>query len=95
MHPVYTFDKSMETLRRAMEVIPAGIYGHLGPAEGCHIPIALDDHTLRVGTATVTFDPALCDYALHSEPLTSTGKPCYMMDFTLKTGVEKVAFVIR
>jgi glutamate-1-semialdehyde 2,1-aminomutase len=39
MHPVYTFDKSMETLRRAMEVIPAGIYGHLGPAEGCHIPI--------------------------------------------------------
>ncbi len=39
MHPVYTFDKSMEMLRRAMNVIPAGIYGHLGPAEGCHIPI--------------------------------------------------------
>ena len=39
MHPVYTFDKSMELLRRAMNVIPAGIYGHLGPAEGCHIPI--------------------------------------------------------
>ncbi|MBQ7336872.1 MAG: aminotransferase class III-fold pyridoxal phosphate-dependent enzyme [Clostridia bacterium] len=39
MHPIYTFDKSMEMLRRAMNVIPAGIYGHLGPAEGCHIPI--------------------------------------------------------
>lgn len=39
MHPIYTFDKSMEQLRRAMKVIPAGIYGHLGPAEGCHIPI--------------------------------------------------------
>ena len=39
MHPIYTFDKSMAMLRRAMNVIPAGIYGHLGPAEGCHIPI--------------------------------------------------------
>ena len=39
MHPIYTFDKSMELIRRAMNVIPAGIYGHLGPAEGCHIPI--------------------------------------------------------
>ena len=39
MHPIYRFDKSMETLRRAMNVIPAGIYGHQGPAEGCHIPI--------------------------------------------------------
>lgn len=39
MHPVYKFDKSMATLRRAMNVIPAGIYGHQGPAEGCHIPI--------------------------------------------------------
>ena len=39
MHPVYQFDKSMEMLRRAMKVIPAGIYGHQGPAEGCHIPI--------------------------------------------------------
>lgn len=58
-------------------------------------PQLLDDHTLRVGTATVTFDPALCDYALHTEPLTTTGQPCYMMDFTLKAGVEKVTFVIR
>jgi glutamate-1-semialdehyde 2,1-aminomutase len=39
MHPIYKFDKSMELIRRAMNVIPAGIYGHLGPAEGCHIPI--------------------------------------------------------
>ena len=39
MHPIYTFDKSMAMLRRAMNVIPAGLYGHLGPVEGCHIPI--------------------------------------------------------
>ncbi|MBQ7397805.1 MAG: aminotransferase class III-fold pyridoxal phosphate-dependent enzyme [Clostridia bacterium] len=39
MHPIYTCDISMELIRRAMNVIPAGIYGHLGPAEGCHIPI--------------------------------------------------------
>ncbi len=39
MHKIYTFEKSMATLRRAMNVIPAGIYGHQGPAEGCHIPI--------------------------------------------------------
>ncbi len=29
----------MAMLRRAMNVIPAGLYGHLGPVEGCHIPI--------------------------------------------------------
>jgi hypothetical protein len=58
-------------------------------------PQLLNDHTLKVGTATVTFDPTLCDYALHTEPLTTTGKPCYMMDFTLKAGVEKIAFIMR
>ncbi len=58
-------------------------------------PEQLDECTLKVGTATVTFDPAACDYALHSEPLTTTGKPCYLMDFTLKAGVEKITFVMR
>ena len=31
--------KSQEMFKRALNVIPAGIYGHLGPAEGCMIPI--------------------------------------------------------
>ena len=39
MHPIYTFDKSMAMLRRAMNTIPGGIYGHQGPVEGCHIPV--------------------------------------------------------
>ncbi len=58
-------------------------------------PTLLDDHTLKVGAATVTFDPALCDYALHTESTTATGQPCYLMDFTLKEGVEKIEFVMR
>ena len=39
MHPVNSYEKSMAMLRRAMNVIPGGIYGHQGPVEGCHIPI--------------------------------------------------------
>jgi len=35
----YTYKKDFEYLSRASKVIPAGIYGHQGPAEGCHIPI--------------------------------------------------------
>ncbi|MEG2633177.1 MAG: aminotransferase class III-fold pyridoxal phosphate-dependent enzyme [Oscillospiraceae bacterium] len=35
-----TFTKSDEMLARASKVIPAGVYGHLGPAEGCFIPIS-------------------------------------------------------
>ncbi|MBQ7336874.1 MAG: heparinase II/III family protein [Clostridia bacterium] len=58
-------------------------------------PQQLDECTLKVGTATVTFDPSVCTYALHSEPTTATGQPCYMMDFTLKAGAEKVEFVMR
>ncbi|GAA1695169.1 aminotransferase class III-fold pyridoxal phosphate-dependent enzyme [Microbacterium sediminicola] len=34
----FRFDKSQEAFRRATRVIPAGIPGHLGPAEGLHIP---------------------------------------------------------
>lgn len=36
---MYTFEKSQEMLLRASRVIPAGVYGHLGPAEGCMIPV--------------------------------------------------------
>ena len=34
----YTYPKNVETMARAGKVIPAGVYGHLGPAEGCMIP---------------------------------------------------------
>lgn len=35
----YRYEKSQELFRRATKVIPAGVYGHLGPAEGCFIPV--------------------------------------------------------
>lgn len=31
--------KSQAAFKRALNVIPAGIYGHLGPSEGCMIPV--------------------------------------------------------
>jgi len=34
---VYT--KSREAFIRATKVIPSGVYGHLGPAEGCFVPV--------------------------------------------------------
>jgi glutamate-1-semialdehyde 2,1-aminomutase len=37
--PVYTHEKSREWFTRAAKVIPAGVYGHLGPAEGLFIPV--------------------------------------------------------
>ncbi len=33
------YDKSREIFDRATKVIPSGIYGHQGPAEGCFIPV--------------------------------------------------------
>ena len=35
----YNYKKSQEMFARAVKVIPSGIYGHLGPAEGCFIPV--------------------------------------------------------
>lgn len=32
------YTKSREMFERAEKVIPSGVYGHLGPAEGCFIP---------------------------------------------------------
>ena len=58
-------------------------------------PEQIDERTLKIGAATLTFDPSVCTHELHSEPTTATGQPCYMMDFTLKDGVEKVEFVMR
>jgi len=34
------YDKSRAMFDRAEKVIPSGVYGHLGPAEGCFIPVA-------------------------------------------------------
>ena len=33
-----SYTKSHEEYNRALKVIPSGVYGHLGPAEGCFIP---------------------------------------------------------
>ncbi|MBQ8717761.1 MAG: heparinase II/III family protein [Clostridia bacterium] len=90
-----TFDCADDCVTLTDEVIYTGQDSVVERLVSLFEPIALDDHTLRVGTATVTFDPALCDYALHSEPLTTTGAPCYMMDFILKAGVHKVTFMMR
>ncbi len=35
-----TYAASSEWFERATKVIPAGIYGHLGPAEGCFMPVS-------------------------------------------------------
>lgn len=34
----YTYEKNIEMFERATKVIPSGLYGHQGPAEGCYIP---------------------------------------------------------
>lgn len=39
MHDIYRHEKSREEFSRAVKVIPSGVYGHLGPAEGCFIPV--------------------------------------------------------
>ncbi|MGL6106263.1 aminotransferase class III-fold pyridoxal phosphate-dependent enzyme [Romboutsia sp.] len=36
---IYSYAKSKETFKRALKTIPAGIYGHLGPVNGCFTPI--------------------------------------------------------
>ncbi len=38
--PEYKHDKSHEYFNRAIKVIPSGIYGHLGPAEGLWVPVS-------------------------------------------------------
>lgn len=39
MHKINDYSKSREAFARAVKVIPSGIYGHQGPAEGCYVPI--------------------------------------------------------
>ena len=35
----YTYENSRRLFERALKVIPSGVYGHQGPAEGCFIPV--------------------------------------------------------
>lgn len=37
--PINHYENSRALFSRACQVIPSGIYGHLGPAEGCMIPV--------------------------------------------------------
>ena len=39
MHKINDYTKSREAFERAVKVIPSGIYGHQGPAEGCYVPV--------------------------------------------------------
>ncbi|MBE6695138.1 MAG: aminotransferase class III-fold pyridoxal phosphate-dependent enzyme [Ruminococcaceae bacterium] len=39
MRKINDYTKSREAFLRAEKVIPSGIYGHQGPAEGCYIPV--------------------------------------------------------
>lgn len=39
MRKINDYTKSREAFERAVRVIPSGIYGHQGPAEGCYVPI--------------------------------------------------------
>lgn len=39
MRKINDYTKSREQFLRAVKVIPSGIYGHQGPAEGCYTPI--------------------------------------------------------
>ena len=40
MFKINDYTKSREAFARAEKVIPSGIYGHLGPAEGCFVPVS-------------------------------------------------------
>ena len=46
--PEYTHEKSQEWFNRALNAIPSGVYGHLGPSEGLFLPITkwplMSDH---------------------------------------------------
>lgn len=37
---INNYEKSAAEFERALKVIPSGIYGHLGPAEGCFVPVS-------------------------------------------------------
>ena len=40
MRKTYEYPKSRAAFELACKLIPSGIYGHQGPAEGCYVPVA-------------------------------------------------------
>ena len=38
-YPEYSHEKSRAWFDRALNVIPSGVYGHLGPSEGLFLPL--------------------------------------------------------
>ena len=40
MRKTYEYPKSRAAFERACRLIPSGIYGHQGPAEGCYVPVS-------------------------------------------------------
>lgn len=37
---INSYENSAKEFERALRVIPSGVYGHLGPAEGCFVPVS-------------------------------------------------------
>lgn len=37
---IYDVSKGQELFKKALKLVPAGIYGHLGPSEGCMLPVS-------------------------------------------------------
>ena len=55
-YPVYDYTKSREEYKRALKVIPSGIYGHQGPAEGCFVPVSAFPFFSRRAKGTYFWD---------------------------------------
>ncbi len=54
------------------------------------------DGCIKFEELTLEFDPAICELAIHSEPLSSSsGAPCYMIDFKLKDGVKCFTVTVK
>lgn len=56
--PEYKHEKSQEWFNRALDAIPSGVYGHLGPSEGLFLPITkwplMSDHAKGTYFGTLT-----------------------------------------
>ncbi len=52
----YVYPKSQALFERATKVIPGGIYGHLGPSNGCFIPVSAYPFYLSRAEGAYMFD---------------------------------------
>lgn len=52
----YTYNNSVALMERASKVIPCGVYGHLGPAEGCMIPTSAYPFFLSKAEGSLMWD---------------------------------------